>query len=87
MAFGPVGWLYAGSLREAVPASAAYLVLGAIAWRLFAIFPFLIMPVLMIALPLSGIAGVVYALQFNRHGSRQRLFGDEKKKPKQLPGK
>jgi hypothetical protein len=87
MAFGPVGWLYAGSLREAVPASAAYLVLGAIAWKLFALFPFLIMPVLMIALPLSGIAGVVYALQYNRHGSRQRLFGDEKKKPKQLPGK
>lgn len=87
MAFGPVGWLYAGSLREAVPASAAYLVLGAIAWKLFAIFPFLIMPVLMIALPLSGIAGVVYALQYNRHGSRQRLFGDEKKQPKQLPGK
>lgn len=82
MAFGPVGWLYAGSLREAVPASAAYLVLGAIAWKLFALFPFLIMPVLMIALPLSGIAGVVYALQYNRHGSRQRLFGDEKK---QLP--
>lgn len=87
MAFGPVGWLYAGSLREAVPASAAYLVLGAIAWKLFAIFPFLIMPVLMIALPLSGIAGVVYALGFNRHGSRQRLFGDEKKKQKQLTEK
>lgn len=89
MAFGPVGWLYAGSLREAVPASAAYLVLGAIAWKLFAIFPFLIMPVLMIALPLSGIAGVVYALQYNRHGGRQRLFGDEKKqqKQKQLTGK
>jgi hypothetical protein len=87
MAFGPVGWLYAGSLREAVPASAAYLVLGAIAWKLFALFPFLIMPVLMIALPLSGIAGVVYALGFNRHGSRQRLFGDEKKQQKQLTGK
>jgi hypothetical protein len=39
---------------------------------------------MLIALPLSGLAGIVYALQYNRHGSRQRLFGDEKK---QLPGK
>ena len=39
----------------------------------------LLMPVLMVALPLSGIAGVVYALQYNRNGRRQRLFGDEKK--------
>ena len=44
----------------------------------------LIMPALMVALPLSGIAGIVYALQYNRHGGRQRLFGDDKK---QLPGK
>ena len=42
----------------------------------------LLMPVLMVALPLSGIAGVVYALQFNRTGKRQRLFGDEKKQLK-----
>ena len=35
-------------------------------------------------LPLSGIAGVVYALQYNRKGSRQRLFDKDKAK-KQLP--
>ena len=69
---GPVGWLYAGSWREAVPASAAYLVLGTLAWK---ILPMLLLwPVLMIGLPLSGIAGVVYALQYNKKGSRQRLF-------------
>ena len=27
----------------------------------------------------SGIAGVVYALQYNRTGQRQRLFGEDKK--------
>jgi hypothetical protein len=76
---GPLGWMYAGSLREAVPASAAWLVFAALASKLF-----LLMPVLLIMMPLSGIAGVVYALQYNRHGSRQRLFDKDKKK--QLPG-
>lgn len=85
---GPVGWLYAGSMREAVPASAAWLLLAAIASKL--IPTFLIMPVLMVVMPLSAIAGVVYALQYNRAGKRQRLFDDKDKnadkKPKALPG-
>lgn len=79
---GPVGWLYAGSLREAVPASAAWLLFALIASKL----PFfLIMPIFMVALPLSGIAGALYAVQHNRKGSRQRLFDKDKPK-KQLPG-
>ncbi len=82
MLLGPVGWLYAGSWREAVPASAAWLVFGTLAMK---ILPALLLwPVLMVALPLSGIAGVVYALQFNRHGARQRLFDKDKDKAKQL---
>ena len=83
MALGPIGWLYAGSLREAVPASLAW-VLGAI--LVSKILPsVLIMPVLMVALPLSGIAGAVYALSYNKHGSRQRLFNKENASPpKQL---
>jgi len=81
MLLGPLGWLYAGSLREAVPASAAWLVALAIASYLPMI---LLLPVLMVALPLSGIAGVVYALQYNRTGHRQRLF-DKDKDEKQLP--
>ena len=81
MALGPIGWLYAGSMREAIPASAAWLVLAAIASKIIPMF--LLMPVLMVVLPLSGIAGVVYALQYNRHGGRQRLFeGDDKKDDK-----
>lgn len=84
LALGPVGWLYAGSMREAVPASLAYILLGAAAFKLLPAF--LLMPVLMVVLPLSAIAGVVYALQYNRSGERQRLFdGDrDKTKPKQL---
>ena len=83
MALGPIGWLYAGSLREAIPASAVWL---ALALTLGKILPsILLMPVLFVVLPLSGIAGVVYALQYNRKGGRQRLF-DKKDEPKQLKG-
>jgi hypothetical protein len=80
MLLGPLGWLYAGSWREAVPASAAWLVAATLVSKILPMF--LLMPVLMVVLPLSGIAGVVYALQYNRKGSRQRLF--DKDKPKQL---
>ncbi len=81
MLLGPLGWLYAGSMREAVPASAAWLAFAALASKLPM---FLLMPVLLVMLPLSAIAGVVYAVQYNRHGGRQRLFDKEKDKKKQL---
>lgn len=86
---GPLGWLYAGSLREAVPASAAWLAFAAIASSWIPMF--LLFPVLLVALPLSGLAGLLYAVQYNRSGSRQRLFGDKDKgkgkgTPKQLRG-
>jgi hypothetical protein len=80
MLLGPLGWLYAGSFREAIPASAAWLALAAIASKILPAF--LLMPVLMVVMPLSGIAGIVYALQYNRKGGRQRLFNKE---DKQLP--
>jgi hypothetical protein len=80
MLLGPIGWLYAGSWREAVPASALWLLTATLASKILPTF--LLMPVLMVVLPLSGIAGVVYALQYNRKGSRQRLF--DKDKPKEL---
>jgi hypothetical protein len=76
MLLGPLGWLYAGSFREAIPASVVYLAFAALLSKL----PFIMWPVMMVALPLSGIAGVVYALQFNKTGARQRLWGDKKKK-------
>ncbi|CAN5904713.1 hypothetical protein BH11MYX3_BH11MYX3_16780 [soil metagenome] len=77
---GPIGWLYAGSLREAVPGAAAWLAFAALATKLPWI---LLFPVLLVAMPLSGIAGLLYAVQYNRKGSRQRLFGDKAAK-KQL---
>lgn len=85
MLLGPIGWMYAGSMREAVPASAAWLAFAALASKFIPMF--LLFPVLLVALPLSGIAGALYAVQYNRTGRRQRLFGDkDKKKPKQLRG-
>ncbi len=80
-ALGPIGWLYAGSLREAVPAATAWV---GLMYVLTKFLPALLLyPALMVALPLSGLAGVLYALSYNRHGGRQRLFGDKDKK--QLP--
>lgn len=80
---GPIGWLYAGSLREAVPATAAWLLVASLVWK---VLPFLWMPLMMVVMPLSGIAGVVYALSYNRAGKRQRLFSDKSdKKDKSLP--
>lgn len=73
LALGPLGWLYAGAWREAVPASAAWLLVATLASKLLPTV--LLLPVLMVALPLSGAAGVAYALQHNRAGKRQRLFG------------
>lgn len=81
MVLGPIGWLYAGSFREAIPATAAWLAFAALASSLPTLILF---PVLMVVMPLSGIAGALYAVQYNRKGSRQRLFGDKGKK-KQLP--
>ena len=82
LALGPLGWLYAGSLRESVPAATIWVLLAALASK---ILPTLLLwPVLMVVMPLSGIAGVVYALQYNRHGARQRLFdSDSNTKDKQ----
>jgi len=81
LALGPAGWLYAGSLRETVPATAAWLLLAAVGWK---VLPFLMMPVFMVAMPVSAFIGVAYALRYNRTGKRQRMFGDNKTKPKQL---
>lgn len=82
LVLGPLGWNYAGSLRESIPATAVWLAFAAIASSIPSL---LLFPVLMVVMPLSGIAGVVYAMQYNKKGGRQRLFG--KKKPaKQLKG-
>jgi len=70
---GPVGWLYAGSLREAAIGS----VIALVAWKILPAF--LLLPILYIGLPLSAVAGLVYAWQHNRKGERTTLFLDGKK--------
>jgi hypothetical protein len=79
---GPLGWLYAGSFREAIPASAAYLLLATIVVKLP--FMFVLMPAIFVAMVVSGLVGVFYSYQYNKHGSRQRLWGDKEKDGKQL---
>lgn len=74
MIFGPLGWLYAGSFRESIPAALVYLLAAGILMKL----PFfLLMPIMFVALPLSGVAGLVYAWQYNRSGERKRLWGKD----------
>lgn len=74
---GPVGWLYAGSLREAIPGSLLYVAAAAI---LRHIPGFILMPVIAIALPISGLIGAGYAWQYNRKGRRTRLLTDPDKR-------
>lgn len=84
LALGPAGWLYAGSWREAAPATVGwFLLLGLVSKVLPTL---LIAPLMAVVLPLSAIAGVVYALSYNRSGKRERLFDKDKDKapPKQL---
>lgn len=70
-ALGPFGWLYAGAWFEAIPAAAGWLAIAMI----LKILPWImVMPVLMVALPASGIVGALYAVRYNRKGSRQRMF-------------
>ncbi len=86
LVLGPFGWLYAGSFREAIPASVAWLAFATLASKILP--SVLLMPIMFVVMPLSAIAGVVYAMQFNRNGKRQRLWGKDKGgKGKDLPGK
>ena len=70
---GPLGWLYAAPLREAIPGVAIYV--GACS-----LLPhILMMPLLGLLAPLSGLAGVYYAIRHNQTGERTGLFSDRKK--------
>jgi len=68
---GPLGWLYAAPLREAVPGAAVYI-------GLCSFLPhFLLVPMLGVLAPISGIAGVYYAWRHNQTGARTGLFSDK----------
>jgi hypothetical protein len=66
--FGPLGWLYAGSFREAVPGALAYLLVCAIVPR------FLLVYLLGAFNGISALAGVLYAWSYNRSGRREALI-------------
>jgi hypothetical protein len=66
--FGPLGWLYAGSFREAVPGALAYLLVCSIVPR------FLLVYLLGTFNGLSALAGVLYAWSYNRSGRREALI-------------
>lgn len=69
--FGPLGWFYAGSYKEAALGSLAYI-------ALLSILPgLLVSPLLFLAMPISGVAGLVYAWQHNRSGERAQLLLDK----------
>ena len=69
---GPLGWLYAAPLREAVPGALLFGVATSLLPH------FLLAPLLGIAAPLSGLAGVYYAWRHNQTGERTGLFSDKR---------
>ena len=71
---GPVGWLYAAPLKEAIPGAIVFAAAGAL------LPGFLLMPLLGIAAPLSAFAGLYYAWRHNQTGKRTSLFSDPDKK-------
>jgi hypothetical protein len=65
---GPVGWLYAAPLKEAVPAILVYLV------ALSLLPHVLLYPLLGIFAPLSALTGAAYAWRHNQRGERTSLL-------------
>lgn len=73
---GPVGWLYAGSFREAIPATLA----AAAAY--YVVPSFIMAPFLLVGALASSAVGLTYAWQFNRKKGRTPLFLSDKSKKK-----
>ena len=73
--FGPLGWLYAGAWKEAIPAAAGF------AFLYWLLPSFLVMPLLFAAMPISAIAGLAYAWKYNKHGERRPLLPADPDKP------
>ena len=74
--FGPLGWLYAGSFREAIPATMAYVAVG------YVLPTFILAPFMLVGSLLSSAVGLTYAWQYNRKKGRTPLFLSGKKKKK-----
>ncbi len=66
--FGPIGWLYAGHWKEALPAAGVLILLK------YILPSFLLLPLLGVVGPVSAGVGVLYAWMYNRKGERQKLL-------------
>jgi hypothetical protein len=73
---GPLGWLYAGSFREAIPALLLFAAIG------YLVPSFLLMPLMWVAIPASALVGLTYAWQYNRKGGRTPLLLKSKRDKK-----
>jgi hypothetical protein len=67
--FGPIGWIYAAPLKEALPAIIAYVIVCSILPN------FLLVYVLGLVNGFSALAGALYAWSYNHSGERAPLFG------------
>jgi hypothetical protein len=73
---GPLGWLYAAPLKEAVPGVFLSVLAASLVPHL------LLVPLLGILAPLSGAAGIYYAWRYNQTGERTGLFSDKRQEPR-----
>jgi hypothetical protein len=72
--FGPLGWLYAAPLREALPAILVFMLM-------VMVLPHLLLgPLLGVLMPLSAAAGVAYAWSHNKSGERTSLVDTARRK-------
>lgn len=69
--FGPLGWIYAAPLRSALVGGGAWLLCAAV------LPSFILVYLASVVGPISAIAGVLYAVGFNRAGHRIPLFGSD----------
>jgi hypothetical protein len=73
LVLGPMGWLYAAPLREALPGVLLYVLAASLLPHA------LLMPLIGIIAPLSSGAGIYYAWRHNQTGERTGLFSDKEK--------
>jgi len=78
--FGPLGWLYAAPLKEAVPAIVVYTLF----WIVFSHFA-LFAPIFTLLHILFGALGVGYAWRHNQKGERSSILTDPKALPPRCP--
>jgi hypothetical protein len=72
--FGPVGWLYAAPLKEAIPAIIVYVLL----FSILSYLPLIGTPIMGVLAVASALAGIAYAWSYNQEGRRVPLLGKAK---------